>query len=62
MCSFNYLQIFTVLGDLSKDEDVKRVLDETIAHFDKLDILVSNFSITYLYLTLFTKYATIPLN
>ncbi|GFW82911.1 tropinone reductase 2 [Trichonephila clavipes] len=34
--------IFKVLGDVSKEEDVKMILDSTINHFGKLDILVNN--------------------
>ena len=31
-------------GDLEKDEDIKALLEATIKHFGKLDILVSMFS------------------
>lgn len=34
-------QIFKVIGDVSKESDVKNILDSTINHFGKLDILVS---------------------
>ena len=30
-----------IVGDLSKDEDVRRVADDTIKFYGKLDILVS---------------------
>ncbi|GFR01899.1 3-oxoacyl-[acyl-carrier-protein] reductase FabG [Trichonephila clavata] len=36
------LDIFKVLGDISKEEDVKIILESTINHFGKLDILVNN--------------------
>ena len=35
-------EIITVAGDVSKPEDVKRMVDETVAAFGGLDILVNN--------------------
>ncbi|XP_073974125.1 3-oxoacyl-[acyl-carrier-protein] reductase FabG-like [Rhodnius prolixus] len=32
----------TVTGDLSKEEDTKRIFDETVKRFKKLDVLVNN--------------------
>lgn len=34
--------ILKVLGDVSKEDDVKMILESTINHFEKLDILVNN--------------------
>lgn len=36
-----------LLGDVSKDADVKRVIDASIQHFGKLDIIVNNAGITH---------------
>lgn len=33
---------FTVVGDISKEGDVKNILDSTINHYKKLDILINN--------------------
>lgn len=35
-------EIFTVSADVSKEEECKRVIEETAAHFGKLNILVNN--------------------
>ncbi|CAL1288140.1 unnamed protein product [Larinioides sclopetarius] len=34
--------ILKLIGDVSKEEDLKRIVDATINHFGKLDILVNN--------------------
>ena len=34
-------QPFVVVGDLTKSEDVRRVIDNTVEHFGRLDVLVS---------------------
>ncbi|CAH0579144.1 unnamed protein product [Chrysodeixis includens] len=31
-----------IVGDVTKDDDVKRIVNDTVAHFGKLDILVNN--------------------
>ena len=36
------LKALEVLADVSKDEDCKRLIDETIKSFGKLDVLVNN--------------------
>ena len=33
-------QPFVVVGDLTKEEDVRRMIDSTVEHFGRLDILV----------------------
>ncbi|KAF2358892.1 Short-chain dehydrogenase/reductase SDR, partial [Trinorchestia longiramus] len=35
-------QVFKFVGDLSKEEDCKRLVDDTIKHFGRLDILVNS--------------------
>ncbi|XP_066953605.1 uncharacterized oxidoreductase TM_0325-like isoform X1 [Macrobrachium rosenbergii] len=35
-------KVLSVPGDLSKDEDCKRIVSSTIDHFKKLDILINN--------------------
>lgn len=35
-----FCQVLPVHGDLEKDEDIKALLEATIKHFGKLDILV----------------------
>ncbi|RUL52202.1 MULTISPECIES: SDR family NAD(P)-dependent oxidoreductase [Lysinibacillus] len=35
-------EVLTVAADVSKEEDCKRLIDETIAHFGKINILVNN--------------------
>ena len=35
-----FCQVLPVQGDLEKDEDIKALLEATIKHFGKLDILV----------------------
>ena len=34
--------IFQVIADLSKDEGVKSVFDQAVAHFNQLDVLINN--------------------
>lgn len=36
------VDVFTVSADISKEEDCKRLIDETVAHYGKLDILINN--------------------
>ncbi|RWS22646.1 dehydrogenase/reductase-like protein [Leptotrombidium deliense] len=31
-----------IIAELTKDEDMKRIIDETVKHFGKLDVLVNN--------------------
>uniref|UniRef100_A0A023F8F0 Putative dehydrogenase n=1 Tax=Triatoma infestans TaxID=30076 RepID=A0A023F8F0_TRIIF len=33
---------FTVVGDLTKEEDTKRIFEETVKRYNKLDVLVNN--------------------
>ncbi|VVC28262.1 NAD(P)-binding domain,Short-chain dehydrogenase/reductase, conserved site,Short-chain [Cinara cedri] len=33
---------FVIAGDLTNEDDTKRILDSTIAHYDQLDVLVNN--------------------
>lgn len=40
------VQVLTVLGDISKGEDVKRMVKEAYANFDQIDVLVNNAGIT----------------
>ena len=35
-----FCQVLPVQGDLEKDEDIKALVEATIKHFGKLDILV----------------------
>ena len=35
-----FLQPFCIQGDLAKEEDTIKVVDETIKHYGRLDILV----------------------
>lgn len=35
-------EVLTVTADITRDEDVRRMLDETIARFGRLDVLVNN--------------------
>ncbi|XP_065837563.1 3-oxoacyl-[acyl-carrier-protein] reductase FabG-like [Oscarella lobularis] len=35
-------EILTIVGDLAKEEDVKRVFDATINHYKEIDVLVNN--------------------
>lgn len=35
-----FCQVLPVQGDLEKDEDIKALLEATIKHFGKLDVLV----------------------
>src|SRR5215470_8916459 len=35
-------EIFTVAGDMTKPEDVKRIVDATIERFGRIDILINN--------------------
>lgn len=34
-------------GDVSRDEDVKRMIDAAISHFGKIDVLINNAGISY---------------
>lgn len=36
------IKAFVVAGDVSKESDVQNILDSTIAHYGKLDVLVNN--------------------
>ena len=36
-----FFQPFLIQGDLSREEDTQNVLDKTIEHYGKLDVLVS---------------------
>lgn len=38
----NKNDILTIIGDVSKDDDVKKIIESTIQFFGKLDILVNN--------------------
>ncbi|MCP0886005.1 3-oxoacyl-[acyl-carrier-protein] reductase [Ligilactobacillus sp. WILCCON 0076] len=40
------VKVLTVLGDISKSEDVKRMVKEAYANFDQIDVLVNNAGIT----------------
>lgn len=44
-------EIFPIEGDVSKDEDIKKVVDETIKKYGKIDILVNNAGILDNYLS-----------
>ncbi|XP_063613028.1 3-oxoacyl-[acyl-carrier-protein] reductase FabG-like [Penaeus indicus] len=35
-------KVFAVDGDVAKDDDCKKIVDSTVAHFKKLDILINN--------------------
>jgi NAD(P)-dependent dehydrogenase (short-subunit alcohol dehydrogenase family) len=35
-------QVFTVAGDLTREADVKKIVDATIGHFGRIDVLVNN--------------------
>ena len=35
-----FLQPFCIQGDLAKEEDTVRVVEETVKHYGRLDILV----------------------
>lgn len=35
-------EVFTISADISKEEDCKRVIEETVRHYGKLNILVNN--------------------
>ncbi|CAG9564793.1 unnamed protein product [Danaus chrysippus] len=41
-CRANGGEIVVIIADLSKPNDIKRVIDDTIEHFGKLDVLVNN--------------------
>ncbi len=34
------VQVFKFLGDLTKDNNSKEIVDQTLAHFGELDVLV----------------------
>ena len=36
------VQIFLVTGDVTVKEDVDRIMDETVKHFGRLDVLINN--------------------
>lgn len=36
------VEIFTLSADVSKEEDCKRLVEDTVKHFGKLDILINN--------------------
>ena len=44
-------EIYAFAGDVSKDEDIKRVVDETISRFGRIDVLVNNAGILDDYLS-----------
>lgn len=41
MSLFRLFQIFTIVADVSKENDVKNIIDSTVKHFGQLDILVT---------------------
>lgn len=47
--------MFTVTGEMTNDEDVRRILDQTLNYYNKLDILVSLASM-YMYITFFKTF------
>src|SRR5690625_845281 len=44
-------EIFPIAGDVSEDEDIKRVVEETVKKYGKIDILVNNAGILDNYLS-----------
>jgi len=37
---FPIFQPLSIVGDITNEEDVKRIVEETVKHFGRLDILV----------------------
>ncbi|MED3660864.1 SDR family oxidoreductase [Ureibacillus sp. FSL K6-8385] len=35
-------EVFTIAADVTKEEDCRRLIEETVAHYGKLDILINN--------------------
>ena len=52
-----FWKVLAIPGDLEKDEDIKALIDKTIKHFGRLDILVSRYPyIHYIELALLLSY------
>ncbi|XP_047501249.1 uncharacterized oxidoreductase TM_0325-like [Penaeus chinensis] len=47
ICYMIYV-VFAVDGDVAKEDDCKKIVDSTVAHFKKLDILINNAGILVL--------------
>ncbi|XP_014356723.2 3-oxoacyl-[acyl-carrier-protein] reductase FabG [Papilio machaon] len=41
VCKTNNKEVLKIVADLTRDEDIKRIVDDTIAKFGKLDVLVN---------------------
>ncbi len=40
MSTFSLVQLFSVIGDLNVENDIKRIANETLDHFKTLHVLV----------------------
>lgn len=40
--NFNKEQVLTIKCDVTKEDDIKNVVDSTLSHFDSIDVLINN--------------------